>query len=76
MKCPSCGVWNRAHFTKCFRCGAELTDAVKPDKDIVEPEFFDEEPVTAVLQPAQEPLPVPAAEEEDELEAWDEEDGI
>jgi len=25
MKCPSCGVWNRAHFTKCFQCGADLT---------------------------------------------------
>ena len=25
MKCPSCGIWNRAHFTKCFRCGAPLT---------------------------------------------------
>lgn len=26
MKCPSCGVWNRKHYTVCFRCGAALVD--------------------------------------------------
>ena len=76
MKCPSCGVWNRAHFTKCFRCGAELTDAAKPENDIIEPEFYDEEPVTAVLTPVEEEpqtAEVPEVvmqEEEDELEVY------
>ena len=31
MKCPSCGIWNRAHFTKCFRCGADLPPASEAD---------------------------------------------
>ncbi len=25
MKCPSCGYWNRPHYPKCFKCGADLT---------------------------------------------------
>lgn len=25
MKCPNCGYWNRASFTRCFKCGQALT---------------------------------------------------
>ena len=83
MKCPSCGVWNRAHFTKCFRCGAELTDAAKPENALVEPEFIDEEPVTyAAPKVLPEVQPQPEVEPEEELEVyslydngdWDDED--
>ncbi len=38
MKCPSCGIWNRAHFTKCFRCGADLPDAAAPQETPAEPQ--------------------------------------
>ena len=44
MKCPSCGVWNRAHFTKCILCGADLTGAHADGPAELDPkELADEE---------------------------------
>lgn len=48
MKCPSCGVWNRAHFTKCFRCGADLTGAHADEPTQIQ-DLTDDEPITVVL---------------------------
>ena len=84
MKCPSCGVWNRAHFTKCFRCGAELTDAAKSVTPIFDNDLIDEEPVTVAVR-HEEPVSAPVQPEpqpEEELEVyslydngdWDDED--
>lgn len=57
MKCPSCGIWNRAHFTKCFRCGADLTDAAHADAPNAE--AADEQDVIDV--PARPAEKIPAA---------------
>ena len=43
MKCPSCGVWNRAHFTKCFRCGADLTGAHADEPVEINPKDLEDE---------------------------------
>ena len=72
MKCPSCGVWNRAHFTKCFRCGADLTDAAAPETGVIEPGFYDDEPVTQAVsyeEPAYEEVQ-PEPQPEEELEVY------
>ena len=71
MKCPSCGVWNRAHFTKCFRCGADLTaaseeteanDPLLPEEPPKKEPFPEETPVEApVFEDI--PLSVPSEEE-------------
>ena len=68
MKCPSCGIWNRAHFTKCFRCGADLPPASEADAGAPvfgkavppAPQEEPDEPMTAPaegLPPAEGPLP-------------------
>ncbi len=40
MKCPQCGQWNQASFTRCFKCGEPLytTDAV-PSHGVTTPEW-------------------------------------
>ena len=30
MKCPACGLWNRASYPRCFRCGEPLDASAKP----------------------------------------------
>lgn len=65
MKCPSCGIWNRAHFTKCFRCGTELPEGNQPDE--IEQSAFDEADqwsASDVQQPAD--TAAPFVEEENE----------
>ncbi|MGI5884460.1 MAG: hypothetical protein ACOX83_05770 [Candidatus Spyradocola sp.] len=57
MKCPSCGIWNRAHFTKCFRCGADLPPA--PDSGAEKKAVAGAEPVGPAesAPPAEAPSP-------------------
>lgn len=66
MKCPSCGIWNRAHFTKCFRCGTELPEGNQPG-EIEQPAFdeADEWSAPDVQQPAAPAAPFV----EEEIEA-------
>ncbi len=33
MKCANCGQWNKAHFTKCFKCGAPLGTHNEPSPE-------------------------------------------
>ncbi len=73
MKCPSCGVWNRSHMKKCFRCGADLPPADESARPIRfgEPvlpqpqELPDDEPPQPAPRPVL-PRGVFAGEEDDE----------
>lgn len=65
MKCPNCGYWNRASFTRCFRCGQDLPVAAAAEKPA---EQADAGPAGKVyIQVNQEGQASPAMDERDRL---------
>ncbi len=65
MKCPSCGIWNRAHFTKCFRCGAPLTGEKNASEK--KPDAEEEEVSSSVDESTAAETPVSSPEDAPEV---------
>jgi len=65
MKCPNCGYWNRASFTRCFRCGQDLPVAPAAEKPA---DQADAGPAGKIyIQVNQEGQASPAMDERDRL---------
>ena len=65
MKCPNCGYWNRASFSRCFRCGEALP---RPETAQEKPKAPEAEPAgTVYIQINEEGRATPATDERDWL---------
>ncbi len=65
MKCPNCGYWNRASFSRCFRCGEVLP---RPETAQEKPKAPEAEPAgTVYIQINEEGRATPATDERDRL---------